>query len=120
MIEKLSGTPTQKCNLLESSIFNNTHSMNLSRCAQNSYFPPTFIHFFCLYLPPSLCVSVIITAAYRRGAGGCAVRGEAPFKLNVFFTQTGNDPSHTHATVHPIAQTHRNTCVTPAMRHTHT
>lgn len=116
MIERLSGTPTQKCNLLKSSIFDNTHSMNSSRSAESPPppFPPTFIH-FSTSTSHRACVWVLLLLQHtgsRGGGGGVGCGGEttvgsaAPFMLNVFFTHTGNYPSHTHATVHPLTHSH--------------
>lgn len=66
MIEKLSGTPTQKCNLLQSSIFDNTHSMNSSRCAES---PPSSLQPSFTFLPPRLTEPVCESYYY------CSIRG---------------------------------------------
>lgn len=73
MIEKLSAIPTTKCNLLDSSIFNNTRYE--FEPLRTKLLPFNLHSLFWLLLSPSRYVCVIITATW----GGWRV----PFKLNV-------------------------------------
>lgn len=134
-----SHTTHTKCNFLESSIFNNIHCTNLIHCAESSWFPPFFIHFFasfCLtphffrHKSPSqslyVCVCVILLQQSRtekqaiEGGKWDTVGSVPQSNLNVFSLKleiihlTPMQPS-----THTPSLTHRNNCVMPAVLYTH-
>lgn len=95
------------------------------KCAERRRFAPSFIHFFTFYFwKPVFYYCCILEPSRRLREGGNEMLSPGLLRafFFFFFCQTGNDPSHTHTSVHPPPHAHwySSTCVTTALPYTYT
>lgn len=119
MIEKLSGTPTQKCNLLESSIFNNTVWTWVAVQKAPTSLQPSFTFLPLPHTKPVCDCYYYCSIRERRrrqqggeGRTGCGQRGPLQAEC-VFHSNWKLSISHPHNHPPTHTHTHRNTCVMP-------